>query len=162
MRVFYTVTKADIYAASYVPTRICTIFPSLHFSSHTLPISRGRPLTLHLCRARQTFLTIFWSIPECRLYCCCYLHSVPVCCSSTVTQGRPHHSFVTAGYPIDVCMPVNPRVLSLPVVSPSLQYRGQKESDQQMLGKYLSHVMSWMKQQPCKKRKLRSGFERLS
>lgn len=86
--VFYTVTKANIYAAHKLTT-----LSSLHFSSHTLPISRGRLFTLYSCSIRKTF-PIILCIPEHRLYYWFHLHSVSVHCSKTIIQERPHHRFL--------------------------------------------------------------------
>lgn len=91
--IFYTVTKANIYAAHMFPQEYAPHFLACILHPTPFPFQGADwPLCTHTVLGR-----LFQPpscIQECRLYYCCHLHSVPVCCSSIVIQERPHHSFL--------------------------------------------------------------------
>lgn len=150
--IFYTVTKANIYAAPMCPQE-CTphFLVSIFHPTPFLCQEADCSLCIHAVLARLFHPSL--SIPDCRLYYCCHLHSVPGCCLSTATQEGPAQLSVRAGCHTDLSAS-EPQGM-VPVVSPSLQFQSQKERDQQMLGKCLNHAVPWMKQQACKERRQR-------
>lgn len=146
--IFYTTTKANIYAAPMVPQEHAPHFSvSIFHPTPFLGQEADCSLCIHAVLARLFHPS--WSLPDCRLYYCCYSYVLQV----QFSRRAPAQLSVRAGCHTDLNAS-EPQSM-VPVVSPSLQFQSQNEHDLQMLGKCLNHAAPWMKQQPCKERKQR-------